>query len=413
MAENGFGDSIEVIARRAIDRSTLRASVLLDRDLIIRWAQPTISSLLRLHPAQAVGRSALDFLHPDDVQTVAEILQFEQTIDVSIRSAVEVRSVRQVRVRCGDGVERSFEATLSNQFDVPDVGHLLIDLQAPSQLQHAYRAIEMTRRGAEVRDILAVVLSELTGGDPGGVASALIDSHGALLAASSEAPSPWGAGDPNRFAHSWTVPLIDSSSDHPSGVLQVWTALATPHPFDVEASHRIAGHAALVISRDRSLQELRAAALVDPLTGLANRRSLEAEIGSRRNAGISVLAAYIDLDGFKSVNDRIGHDAGDEVLRVVAQRLRRCLRTGDVVARMGGDEFVLLLSVPAPQGDSLIERLQRVIATPMVIGGEMISITASIGVSVGCDTAPDVVRFADQAMLERKRSRSRLEMTFT
>ena len=398
-------ESIETIARRAIDRSTLRASVLLDREFVVRWAQPTVLPLLRFEPEEMVGVSAFEFLDPEEVKTIASILEFEQVIDVAIRSAIKIRSVRCIRVRCGDGETRTFEAALSNQFDIPDVGHLLIDIQAPSQLHHAYEAIEMTRLGADVKDILRVILTELTGVDPGGVAAALLDSDGGLLAATDQVPPPWGDTDPTRFGHTWTVPLLDASSATPAGTLQVWCTLVEPHPFDVETSQQIAGHAALVIGRDRALQDLRAAVFVDSLTGLANRRALEADLVDRRKASHPVLAAYIDLDGFKAVNDRIGHDAGDEVLKIVAQRLRQSLRSGDLVARMGGDEFVLLLGAPAPRGEALIARLQAVIGKPMTIDGQLVSVSASVGVSEGFDDARSLVRRADQAMLERKRNR--------
>lgn len=350
--------------------------------------------------------SGLDLLHADDLPAVASILAFEQEIDVSIRSSVAARSVRMIRVRCGDGAWRTFEAALSNQYDDPEVGHLLIDLQAPSQLSHAHRAIELTRLGADLRDVLDVILAELTTADPGGVAAAMFDHNDSVLVATANAPTPWGSAAFDRYHYTWTVPLIDASMDRPSGTLRVWCTLEEPHPLDVETSERIAGHAALVIGRERALQELRLAAFRDPLTGLANRRALEMEIVDRRKAGRVVLVAYIDLNGFKAVNDRIGHDAGDEVLKIVAERLKRSLRAGDVVVRMGGDEFVLLVSSPAPPSDAFMKRLDTVIRAPMMIGDEVVSVSAAIGLAEGPGDTSELLSLADQAMLAWKRTSS-------
>jgi diguanylate cyclase (GGDEF)-like protein len=167
----------------------------------------------------------------------------------------------------------------------------------------------------------------------------------------------------------------------------------------------MAGHAAVVIGRHRALEELHRAALLDPLTGLANRRALETDLRERRRGGHEVLVAYIDLDGFKAVNDHIGHDAGDEVLVIVADRLRRSLRKGDVVARMGGDEFVLLLTAPTPSRDSLRERLRGLIRAPMMVSGQLVSIDATVGFSEGPADAQDLLRDADREMLTLKRNR--------
>ena len=405
MADWNGSESLSDVARRAIERTTLRTSALVDRDFIVRWVQPNVLRMLLVHPATLIGTSALDLLHPDDVAQVAAILEFEQTIDVSSRSSIMARSVRLIRVRCGDGSWRSLEASLSNQYDDPDVGFLLIDLQAPSQLNSAHRAIELTRLGANIRDVLDVILGELTAADPGGVAGVLFDEYNNVLATSGNAPLPWGRASASTFRNHWTVPMHDTSNDRSYGALHVWCALAQPHPLDLETADRIAGHASLVISRYRALDELRIAALRDPLTGLANRRALEAEINDRRQSSDVVLVAYIDLDHFKAINDRIGHEAGDAVLKITADRLRGALRSGDVIARMGGDEFVLLVTAPAPAAETLIARLQAVISQPMEISGELVSITATIGVSEGSGDPEELLRCADHAMLASKRGR--------
>jgi diguanylate cyclase (GGDEF)-like protein/PAS domain S-box-containing protein len=138
--------------------------------------------------------------------------------------------------------------------------------------------------------------------------------------------------------------------------------------------------------------QLRRQALQDPLTGLANRallsdRASQAFARSQRT-GASVAVMAIDLDGFKLVNDRFGHQTGDLLLRAVAERLKSVMRPGDTVARFGGDEFVVLMDAVVDTENALAfaERIRSALLTELTIEGSEHSITASIGIAV--DTAP-------------------------
>jgi diguanylate cyclase (GGDEF)-like protein len=118
---------------------------------------------------------------------------------------------------------------------------------------------------------------------------------------------------------------------------------------------------------------------------------------------------YLDLDGFKPINDTWGHEAGDRLLVEMAERLQSCLRGGDTVARLGGDEFVLLLLdlERIEECENALRRVLDAIAHPVVIGSQLVSVSASIGVSVyPFDSQdPDVLlRQADQAMYLAKES---------
>ena len=165
---------------------------------------------------------------------------------------------------------------------------------------------------------------------------------------------------------------------------------------------------------------LATAALVDALTGIANRRGFEQELEYRwsllQRQSLSELAlCLLDLDGFKEINDGLGHEAGDHLLVEVARRLKASLRQSDFVARLGGDEFVLLLSQDAQRGlmEAALGRLVSVIAEPLVYDDTQMRVTASIGCVVlrsdGQDegsilSAADLLRCADQAMYATKRS---------
>ncbi|QLC74089.1 diguanylate cyclase [Pseudomonas sp. LPB0260] len=125
----------------------------------------------------------------------------------------------------------------------------------------------------------------------------------------------------------------------------------------------------------------------DPLTGLPNRAALEKFLASaaqhcpEQNNHLALL--YLDLDGFKPVNDRFGHAAGDQLLQEVAARLRGCLRDGDLVARLGGDEFVMVLRVPGaealPQARLIAQRVLNVLSAPLDLGKHQASVSCSIG----------------------------------
>ncbi len=149
----------------------------------------------------------------------------------------------------------------------------------------------------------------------------------------------------------------------------------------------------------------------DALTGLPNRvllgdRIERALVRARRNRQL-VLVAFIDLDGFKPVNDRYGHEAGDALLVEVAKRLKDCMRADDTVARLGGDEFVLVLSSLAAyeEIDPTITRILAEISAPYLIGGIAVEISASIGATVyplDPGDADTLIRHADQAMYQVK-----------
>ncbi len=171
---------------------------------------------------------------------------------------------------------------------------------------------------------------------------------------------------------------------------------------------------AVRFARVRRLAERRLSRLAfhDPLTGLSNRAMFEERLNlalaaaKRQQSRVGLM--FIDLDGFKAINDRLGHDAGDEVLREVAARLRRTARESDVVARFGGDEFAIL----APQSDdsgllSLAERVVSNLCQPIALHGEEVSVTASIGLSVYPDSGESpmvLLKLADRAMYSAKKA---------
>ena len=158
------------------------------------------------------------------------------------------------------------------------------------------------------------------------------------------------------------------------------------------------------------LEEQRKKALVDPLTGLPNRAAwaerLALEVGQWQVHGDPLLIGMLDLDHFKRINDGYGHLAGDKVLKIIAAQLRKHLRTGDFIARFGGEEFVLLMPRTAlAEGTALAERLRAAIeACPFHFKGEPVTITVSIGLSAfrTGDRNEHVLKRADDALYRAK-----------
>ena len=170
------------------------------------------------------------------------------------------------------------------------------------------------------------------------------------------------------------------------------------------------------ISDRKALEEqLRHQALHDPLTGLPNRVLFVDRLAHalvRRTGSDSVAVLFLDLDDFKAINDSLGHAAGDELLRLVAERLLGVLRAEDTACRMGGDEFAFLLEgAPRERIDAVVTRLLDALAEPFDLAGKTVTLTASVGVAFGTpddagaagpEAADEILRDADTAMYAAK-----------
>ncbi|MHB1837815.1 MAG: GGDEF domain-containing protein, partial [Solirubrobacteraceae bacterium] len=163
---------------------------------------------------------------------------------------------------------------------------------------------------------------------------------------------------------------------------------------------------------EREREAMREFALRDAVTGIANRRSLLIragyEVERHRRARRSFALVMLDLDGFKQLNDRFGHAAGDDLLRDVAAALARGMRAQDTVARLGGDEFCVLAPETGERGGELLAR--KVVEVVRAVSAGIDAVSGSAGLAIfpfDGETAEELMKAADERLLEAKRERYR------
>jgi diguanylate cyclase (GGDEF)-like protein len=216
------------------------------------------------------------------------------------------------------------------------------------------------------------------------------------------------AGDPDAGGERIALPLRIGSSDFGMLVLSGDAFEAD----DIETATALTAQIAIALENARLHRIVQRQALLDSLTGLANRRSLEetlrTELARAARFGNGACLVLADLDDFKLVNDRYGHAAGDEVLKVFADALRETVRESDAAGRWGGEEFALVLSgTDAAGGARLAERARAAIAGQRIPVGDAaeVTVTASFGVAAfpECGDPTTLLHAADDALYEAKR----------
>ncbi|WP_246664919.1 EAL domain-containing protein [Neorhizobium sp. P12A] len=210
----------------------------------------------------------------------------------------------------------------------------------------------------------------------------------------------------------WSTPIMTPQGNVLGTFALYSSEVRTPTTREMELVDMATHIAGIAIERKRAEERIYFMAHHDDLTGLPNRAFLKDQMArilfqARRNSR-KVTVAYIDLDNFKDINDGLGHGAGDEVLKELSARMVNCLRASDIIVRLGGDEFLVVLVHQARHDAGIMRRLrelQKVIARPIKIADADVTVTSSIGVAAfpfDGQTPEELLANADAAMYQAK-----------
>jgi diguanylate cyclase (GGDEF)-like protein len=352
-------------------------------------------------------------IDPDAVRVISRAVQ-EYAIAMPVTGAAEATLV-------GCGVQAIMLALgrARSRAQLADKVHLRSLISATYALNQAL----LHRRDTEPRDPSWLGLTPATAGS-----IALRGPDGALVRTTGwrRRPGPVIPAGPTTVAAFPPVELLDAAQ--PGETVFVvkakvgdsdrgWLGIVDEVENRVEDGREMVNLCAALLTialdvRDQE-QQLMREAQSDRLTGLPNRSSfvssLETAVARRRAEGRPSVVLFLDLDGFKQVNDSMGHHTGDRLLVSVADRLRQCLRDEDVVGRFGGDEFLVLLDdiTAGPGLDGLVERISTAVCEPYHLGERVARVGVSIGTAeCGPDTTVDhLLQEADQSMYRVKAAR--------
>jgi diguanylate cyclase (GGDEF)-like protein/PAS domain S-box-containing protein len=411
-------------------------TVLVDRDFTIVWASPSVADVLGWHPDDVTGRNAIELVHPDDldraVEALAELAESGELYDPIKGEGLDPSRFTGTVVKLvhANGSSVMVDVRANSMLGVPEIDGVLVVLRDCEDRAATDRLLELVAADASL-DAVVPALAEtveahLRGskatvylpGDrlplppPGAELSAMRVAAAVLrcMASSEFASIDLTEGD---YRSVWLVPVAGPHSSDPVAVLGVWHREEQPQlVWIVDAIHRLARITSIALASQHEAEAMRRAATLDPLTGLMNRRSLEVVLTglaadpSRRPCAV----AFFDLDRFKPINDALGHSTGDQVLITVAERLRRAVRPHDLVARWGGDEFVVLLRdvVDEDEARQVAARMCEALDAPIGVSGTEVVITASVGVAFAPAGEPlgDLIHEADMQMYVAKHARS-------
>jgi diguanylate cyclase (GGDEF)-like protein/PAS domain S-box-containing protein len=417
--------------RALVDNSNEVVS-LLDREGVTLYSSQSSAAILGDSVEELVGKTPFDRVHPEDQAEVRALFQ------TSLRSP-GFPLVSEFRMRHRGGAWRTVEAVLVNRLDDPSVAAAVLNYRDVTERKRAQQKIEglnrdLQRQVAEFQTLLEVIpigigiardpacrriegnpyMARLMGLSPADNISFSARDGEAVPSALFRDGRPLAPEQlPMQKAAAQGVEVVDMEMDVVREGQKVATVLGYAAPlFDETGRPRGAIGATLDITeRKRAEEQIKSLAYHDSLTGLPNRRlfqdrlSMAVAQAHRNSQHLAVL--FLDLDRFKSVNDSLGHAAGDRLIQHVAERLRTCLREGDTVARLGGDEFTLLLPGMAQVVDAarVAEKVLDALRAPFLIEDRELLATASIGISLYPEDGRDadtLVKNADAGMYRAK-----------
>jgi diguanylate cyclase (GGDEF)-like protein/PAS domain S-box-containing protein len=376
----------------------------------VTWSQELYRIFGLLPEEQNAGFDTFQrLLHPDDRQHVLELLHRARTAGTGF--ACEHQVVRP------DGTVRVLQAR--GEVHTDGAGQPMTMVGTAQDVTDRIRAQEAAQRLAAIvqssSDAIYSLAADGTVTSWNGAAERLLGRPAAEMLGQPIA-SVWPPEqlEVNRsmleraFAGE-VITDVETVRLHRDGTHVAVTVSWSPIKDDAGAITGVSVIARDITQRQQLEEQLVRQALHDPLTGLANRAlftdRLEHALARGPASGVTVAILVIDLDGFKDINDSLGHDAGDDLLTIAGMRLQGHARPGDTVARLGGDEFgVLLEDVVDAEAVRSAEALLEGLATPIVLRDRDLTPTASIGIAIAAgEDAETLLRNADTAMYAAKR----------
>ncbi len=466
---------------RAVLEVAPRVIAVLDPVGTLVWVAGDSLSMVGISPADLIGRNLLDFVPDSDLPLALESMEYAIHSTRPFK-AMEFRYVR------ADGSIGVAEAVSTNQISDPRINGIVLQVHDVTDRSVTDHVLESIAGGGPVSTMLRLVARlvetrlpdsrAIVAIDPFeghfAVAASSLDSLDQLTVSGADAtdadplgltkvaeggqPPPWtpviedgrarfhsgltslpptmqAEARSQGFAACWVFPIFLPSSGDIEGCIIVWRRQpGNPSPGERVAVDRASRLVAIALERRDSQEILVHAARHDALTSLPNRSLFFDRLARElQRAEHPVAVLYLDLDGFKSTNDRFGHRAGDHVLVTVARRISDALRPGDLLARLGGDEFgVICPRLTEPhEAEQIAERLITVVSQPVSLPagtlrsaelsalagapaaptGEpqrapVVEISASIGIAFGDEVGTDherLLELADAAMYNAKR----------
>lgn len=442
-AAHSVPPDVAVRLLRALDRAPSTFATLIDADMRSKWLSHSATWVTGTDPVSRPGRHSLERIHPEDVERIAHGLKQLRAAAPTDGTGAPVLEPLRYRIRRPDDTWLTVEALVQNLLDDPVVrGLLVIGRPVGGVLDGVGQVVDLLAADAPLPDVLAACAEIVPGylgaaavigllGDPAvrgeGAPEPVVGVPEGSPAAGLAADERWwrpavATGEPSiavdfagfpedmsaagraaGFHSAWVLPLTDATTGERLGCIVVWARVTVEPNIGTEEGLRQASRlATLVLGEQRRHAALQREAMTDPLTGLGNRAAFRRRLDQAAGAA---TVALIDLDGFKPVNDVHGHATGDQVLQVVAERLRSVVREDDLVVRFGGDEFAVVLAPDAPEeaAGRLVSRVIGTLEAPIVLD----ELTLTIGASVGVATAAveNVVHDADTALYEAKRAK--------
>ncbi|MDO8364139.1 MAG: EAL domain-containing protein [Actinomycetota bacterium] len=401
-----------VVDFEALVRSIGDPVVLVDSALQLAYANPATEALLGLSADEWMGRSTLELFHPDDV---ALVLSSGGTM-----LNKQVGTPFEARMRVADGSWKWVEIVGANAIDIPGVDGLVVVVRDITQRRMWEVAAGDTARFQQVMQHAASItllldaegrissvnnaFTRLLGHDP----SIAVGKHLWWFASVESATELARAIDRARSReHSITCEALMRSADPDGEPRPIRFEFVNLLDDPVVAGMVVTAHDVSDLYHAR--RRLEHLARHDVLTGLANRSVLLERIDELLDAHLRATVVFIDLDKFKPVNDLLGHDAGDQLLQQVASRLLHLVRPSDLVARVGGDEFVVLVAGATDRraASVLAERIEAALSEPYLLNEGPVRVTASVGTAMAArdSTVTGLLADADLAMYQAKAAR--------